>query len=164
MSLTIVTHSKCIKDCVCKLIHLRIILTIIKFLNYNDTLLIYCCDKVFALSAKKTLHALHGTVIFLLRHLKNHYYTAHVCFNMQFLCTVVNIYKEQIVKKQVFNKAVFVKAFFIRYDQILNLKSSKLADHISIFIVTMSNQNVFKLIVITDLKILEALYQLTVRL
>ena len=148
----------------CKLIHLRIILTIFKFLDYDNTLLIYCCDKVFTFTAEKTLHAFHGAVVFLLWHFKDHDYAANICLNVQFLRTIINVNKKQVVKKQVLDKAVFVKAFFIRYDQILNLKSSELANHISIFIVAMGNQYIFQLIVITDFKILEPLYKLAVGL
>ena len=75
---------------------------------------------------------------------------------------VAHVNKKQVVKKQVLDKAVFVKAFFIRYDQILDLKSGELANHISIFIVAMGNQYIFQLIVITDFKILEPLYKLAV--
>ena len=76
----------------------------------------------------------------------------------------INVNKKQVVKKQVLDKAVFVKAFFIRYNQILDLKSGELANHISIFIVAMGNQYIFQLIVITDFKILEPLYKLAVGL
>ena len=164
MCLTVISHSKSIKDSMCKLIHLRIILTIFKFLDYDNTLLIYCCDKVFTFTAEKALHAFHGAVVFLLWHFKDHDYAADICLNVQFLRTIINVNKKQVVKKQVLDKAVFVKAFFIRYDQILDLKSGELADHISIFIVAMGNQYIFQLIVITDFKILEPLYKLAVGL
>ena len=164
MCLTVISHSKSIKDSMCKLIHLRIILTIFKFLDYDNTFLIYCCDKVFTFTAEKTLHAFHGAVVFLLWHFKDHDYAADICLNVQFLRTIINVNKKQVVKKQVFDKAVFVKAFFIRYDQILDLKSGELANHISIFIVAMGDQYIFQLIVITDFKILEPLYKLAVGL
>ena len=83
----------------CKLIHLRIILTIFKFLDYDNTLLIYCCDKVFTFTAEKTLHAFHGAVVFLLWHFKDHDYAADICLNVQFLRTIINVNKEQIVKE-----------------------------------------------------------------
>ena len=164
MCLTVISHSKSIKDSMCKLIHLRIILTIFKFLDYDNTLLIYCCDKVFTFTTEKTLHAFHGAVVFLLWHFKDHDYAADICLNVQFLRTIINVNKEQIVKKKVLDKAVFVKAFFVRYDQILDLKSSELANHISIFIVAMGDQYIFQLIVITDFKILEPLCKLAVGL
>ena len=164
MCLTVISHSKSIKDSMCELIHLRIILTIFKFLDYDNTLLIYCCDKVFTFTAEKTLHAFHGAVVFLLWHFKDHDYAADICLNVQFLRTIINVNKKQVVKKQVLDKAVFVKAFFIRYNQILDLKSGELANHISIFIVAMGDQYIFQLIVITDFKILEPLYKLAVGL
>lgn len=135
-----------------------------RFRDYDNTFLIYCCDKVFTFTAEKTLHAFHGAVVFLLWHFKDHDYAADICLNVQFLRTIINVNKKQVVKKQVLDKAVFVKAFFIRYDQILDLKSGELANHISIFIVAMGDQYIFQLIVITDFKILEPLYKLAVGL
>ena len=49
-------------------------------------------------------------------------------------------------------------------DEILDLECSKFAYHVSILIITMCNQNIFQLIIITHLKILKSLYQLTVSL
>ena len=139
MGLAIVTHSEGIKDGVCKLIHFRIVLTFIEFLDNNDALLVYGCDEIFALTAEEALHTLHGAVVFFLRHLEDHNNAAYICFYVQFLRTVVNVNKEQVVKKKVLDKAVFIKAFLVSYDQILNLESCELAYHISIFIITMSN-------------------------
>ena len=67
-------------------------------------------------------------MVFLLWHFKDHDYAADICLNVQFLRTIINVNKKQVVKKQVLDKAVFVKAFFIRYDQILDLKSGELAN------------------------------------
>ena len=142
MSLTVISHAKRIEDCMCELIHLRIVLTVIKFFDNDNAFFIYCCDEIFALATKETLYTLHGAVIFFLRHLKDHNHTAHICFNMKFLRTIINIYKKQVVKKQVLDETVFVETFFIGYDQILYLECCQLTYHISIFIITMSNQNV----------------------
>ena len=57
--LTILVQIKSIQDRVSQFIHLRISLTLLKFLDNDDTLLINSSDKISALSTKKTLHALH---------------------------------------------------------------------------------------------------------
>ena len=79
---------------------------------------------------------------------------------MKLLRTIINIYQKQIVKQQVLNKAVLVKTLFICHDQALDLESSKLSYHISIFIFSVGNQNVFQLIIITDLEILVTFHKL----
>ena len=162
MSLFILVQSKGIQNCVGKLIHLGITLAIFQFLNNDDALFIDRCDKVFALAAKETLHTLHGTVIFFLLQFQNHNNTANICINMKFLRTIINIYQKKVIKKEILDKAVFVKSFFICNDQILDLKCCKLANHISVFIVTMCHKYIFQLVVITDFKILESLHELAV--
>ena len=147
-----------------QLIHLRIALSLFQFLDYNDALLINSSDKISALSAKKAFHALYRAVIFLLVQFQDHNYTTDICFNMKLLRSVVNIHQKKIIKKKILDKAVFVKTLLVRNDQILDLEGCKLAYHISILIITVSNQNIFQLIIITDFKILVAFYKLTVSL
>ncbi len=103
-------------------------------------------------------------MIFLLVQFQDHNYAADICFNMKLLRSVVNIHQKQIVKKQILDKAVLVKTLFIRNDQILDLESCKLSYHISILIISVGYQDIFQLIIITDLKVLKSLDKLAVRL
>ncbi len=83
---------------------------------------------------------------------------------MKFLRSVVNIHQKKIIKKKILDKAVLVKTLLVRYDQILDLEGSKFTYHISILIISMGYQDVFQLIIITDLKVLKSLDKLAVRL
>ena len=132
--------------------------------NNDDILLINCSDKISALSAKKAFHALYRAVIFLLVQFQDHNYTTDICFNMKLLRSVVNIHQKKIIKKKILDKAVLVKTLLVRYDQILDLEGCKFTYHISILIISMGYQDVFQLIIITDLKVLKSLDKLAVRL
>ena len=162
--LTVFIQVKSIHDRMSQLIHLRIALSFFQFLDNNDALLINSSDKISALSAKKALHALYRAVIFLLVQLQDHNYTTDICFNMKLLRSVVNIHQKKIIKKKILDKAVFVKTLLIRNDQILDLEGCKLAYHISILIISVGYQDIFQLIIITDLKVLKSLDKLAVRL
>ena len=162
--LTVFIQVKSIQNGVSQLIHLRIALSFFQFLDNNNALLINCSDKISALSAKKALHALHGAVIFLLVQFQDHDYTTDICFNMKFLRSVVNIHQKKIIKKKILDKAVLVKTLLICNDQALDLESGKLSYHISIFIFSVGDQNIFQLVIITDLKVLKSLDKLAVRL
>ena len=162
MCFFVLVQSESIKDRMGQFVQVCISLSLLKFLDDNDALLINSSNKVLALAAKETLHALHNAVILLLLKFQDHNCTAYVCIDVQFLGAVVNIYEEQVIKKKVLDKAVLVKSLLIGNDQILDLECCQFADHICVFIVSMSNQNVFQLIVITDLEILESLDKLTV--
>ena len=143
MCLFILVQTKCVKDCMGKFIHLRISLTVFQFLDNDNTFLINCCNKVFTLTAKETLHAFHGAMILLLLKFQNHNNTTHICINMKFFRTIINVHQEQIIKKEILNKAVLVKSFLVCNDQILDLECSELSYHISIFVITMCHQYIF---------------------
>lgn len=112
----------------------------------------------------KGFHALYRAVIFLLVQFQDHNYTTDICFNMKLLRSVVNIHQKKIIKKKILDKAVFVKTLLVRNDQILDLEGCKLAYHISILIISVGYQDIFQLIIITDLKVLKSLDKLAVRL
>ena len=57
--LAILVQVKSIQNRMSQLIHLRIALSVLQFLDDNNALLIYSSDKISALSTKKALHALH---------------------------------------------------------------------------------------------------------
>ena len=164
MCFFVLVQSESIKDRMRQFVQVCISLSLLKFLDDNDALLINSSNKVLALAAEETLHALHGTVILLLLKFQNHNCTAYICNDVQFLGAVVNIYEEQVIKKKVLDKAVLVKSFLICNDQILDLERCQFTDHIGVLIVSMSDQNIFQLLVVTDLEILESLDELTVSL
>ena len=160
--LTIFIQIQSIHNSMSQLIHLRIALSLFQFLDNNDALLINSSDKISALSAKKAFHALYRAVIFLLVQFQDHNYTTDICFNMKLLRSVVNIHQKKIIKKKILDKAVFVKTLLVRNDQILDLEGCKLAYHISILIISVGYQDIFQLIIITDLKVLKSLDKLAV--
>ena len=76
---------------------------------------------------------------------------------MQFLGTIININKKQIIKQQILDKVVLVKTFLVGHQQILDLESNHFADHIDIFTGTAGYENILQLLFVIDLEILVSL-------
>ena len=164
MSIIFQPEAQGIKNRMSQLIHIAVTLSVLKLLYNNDASLVYCCDKILCFSAEKALYCFHCIVVFFLLKLHDHNNTAHIRINVKLLGAVVDVHQQKIIKKKIFDKAVFIKPLFISNDQILYLKRCQLANHISVLIVTMGNQNIFQLIIVTHLKILKSFYKLTVSL
>lgn len=79
------------------------------------------------------------------------------------LGAAVNIYQKQVVQQQIFDKIILVKAFFVGDQQILDLESRHLADHIYILTGASGHQHIFQLLFIKNFKELISLYLLGIR-
>ena len=64
MNFFIVAQAQAVQDRVGKDIHLLVSFVLLQFLDNNDAPLIYCCDKIFALSAENALYTFDRTVVF----------------------------------------------------------------------------------------------------
>ena len=147
-----------------QLIHIAVAFSVFKLFHNDNASLIHCRNKIFCLSAEKALYRFHCVVVFFLLKFHDHNNAAYIRINMEFLGTVVDIHQQKIIKKKIFDKAVLIKTLFICNDQILYLERCQLANHISVLVVTMGNQNIFQLIIVAHLKILKTFYKLTVSL
>ena len=120
------------KNYFCGLIQILIAVHLVYFFNNNNIFFIYCCNKIPVLSFKDATHFLKIVAFFVTIGLYNIYHSAHICFNMQFFGTIVNIYQKQVIQQQVLDKIIFIKSFLICNQQILNLETCDLSNHINI--------------------------------
>ena len=100
-------------------------------------------------------------VIFIV-HFNKQYNSSYIRINMQFLGTIININKKQIIKQQILDKVVLVETFLVGHQQILDLERRHLADHIDIITVSSCQNNKLQLMLIKNLEKLKPLQNLTV--
>ena len=152
-----------IHDGMSGLVDLVVALSILQFTDDDDALLVHRRNEIFVLSAEHGLEALYRIVILFLAQLQDHDDPSHVGLDVKLLRPVVDIDKEKIVKQQILDKAVLIKTLFVSDDQVLDLESGELPDHEAVFIVTAYCKDIFELVVIVDLEIMNSLDHLTVR-
>ena len=122
------------------LIQILIAVHLVYFFDNNDIFLIYCRNKIPVLALKDTAYLLKLISLFVTVGLYNIYHSAHISFNMQFFGTIVNIYQKQVIQQQVLDKIVFIKSFLICNQQILNLETCDLSNHVNIITVAVCQQ------------------------
>ena len=81
---------------------------------------------------------------------------------MQFLGTIININKKQIIKQQILDKVVLVETFLVGHQQILDLETGNFTHHIDIITVSSCQNNKLQLMLIKNLEKLKPLQNLTV--
>ena len=133
-----------------------------QFLDNNNVFFIHRRDKIPGFSSKQTSDPLKLVSIFLTVCLDNIDGSSNVRFDMKFFGAIINIYQQQIIQQQIFDKIVFIKTFLVCNQQILNLKTGNLANHINIVALSAGEQHILQLMFVEHLEKLASLHYLTV--
>ena len=116
----------------CFLEHLIIAFIQCQFFYHDHVLLIYGCNEISGFRTIEITHAVQCCIHTLAVAFYNKYHTTYFCCNMQFLCTVINIYQKQIIKQQVLDKIIFIKTLFISSQKTGQLEGCHLSHHINV--------------------------------
>ena len=82
---------------------------------------------------------------------------------MELLRTIVNVHQKKIIQKEVLDKVILVESLLVCHQQILDLESGHLADHIDVIGLALHQYNIFQLVLVKYLEKLIALQHLALR-
>ncbi len=128
--------------------------TLRQILHHNDIVLVHGRNKILTARTKISTHGLKHIAVLGIFRLNDQRHSFHICLDMKFLRTTVDIHQKQIIQKQILDKVILIKPLLVSYQEILNLKGNHLANHIDIFSNAPGNQDILQLLFVKNLKVL----------